>query len=312
MNTPETCISIFQCRWPRRLASLAAVVLCLNVCAAQDAAVDRAPLSLDRFQRFLDDGEFGASAGFEYSALRDRTGSGVNPSNWQEAFASAFWHQPDKQTVQLEYRWYRRFDTTANQVQGFWTSGWLGDWRVRANAGAALSGDFIPKWQGGGGGTYRFTEQFLGHADVNYLRFTDVDVEQGDVGVTWLWHPKFSSDVFVFMSNDRLGSGAAGRGRPPLGSARRPSGGDIQSYMVSLDTIWDYAEGSWVRAFYSFGDEDVSDPQFSLIGENRFQSVGAEWRIRLAQRWSIQPSYRYEMHQQFDLHAVGLSLFHTF
>ena len=39
-----------------------------------------------------------------------------------------------------------------------------------------------------------------------------------------------------------------------------------------------------------------------------FQSTGIELRLGINERWAIVPSYRFERHNLFDLHAAGLSL----
>ena len=64
--------------------------------------------------------------------------------------------------------------------------------------------------------------------------------------------------------------------------------------------------------FYAQGDEDSLDPIPGLIANDRYLSVGAHYRFWWNRHWSIQPTYRFERHDQFDLHGFGLNVSRRF
>ena len=71
---------------------------------------------------------------------------------------------------------------------------------------------------------------------------------------------------------------------------------------------WDYSPLSAVTLTYARGEENATQLIKGLIGEKNFQSVGVDWKYGFSERLSVQPTYRYEQHNLFDLHAVGVNL----
>ncbi len=165
------------------------------------------------------------------------------------------------------------------------------NWSTRLNAGAALSGNFLPDWRVGGGASYRFYDNAFGHVDVNYLSFTGVRVWQWIPGLTWRWHPCFTTDVRVYLSRDELSAGASRLGTTFLAS-----------------TTWEFNDRSWWKIHYSIGDENSANLFRDQIGRDRFQSAGTGLRLGMGERWAIEPSYRFEVHNRYNLHSVGISL----
>ena len=235
--------------------------------------------------------QYGMATGYEYSALRNTTGTGASRPDWQEYFASGYVREPEVQSLALEYRWYRRFDSTANQVNAYYARGWMGDWMMRLNGGAAASGDFIPRWRLGGGGSYRWNGDFQTHLDFAYLKFADVEVFQFIPGLSYRWNKAWSSDASIYVSENRLRTGAAST-----------------SLTYSLAMQYQYGTYSWLRFRGSFGDEGADNVTRNLIGGQDFWSAGVSWRIGSANGWSLEPGYRFERHQQFEMHAISLGL----
>jgi YaiO family outer membrane protein len=238
-----------------------------------------------------DSGQFGTSIGYEHSFLHDTTGSGTRLPDWQETSFSAYWRQPYAQTFSFDYRWDERFDEFASQTLFGWDRRWSMNWSTRLNAGAALSGNFLPDWRVGGGASYRFYDNAFGHIDVNYLSFTGVSVWQWIPGLTWRWHPCFTTDVRVYLSRDELSAGASRLATTFLAS-----------------TTWEFNDGCWWKIHYSIGDENSANLFRDQIGQDRFQSTGTALRLGLGERWAIEPSYRFEVHNRYNLHSVGISL----
>lgn len=64
---------------------------------------------------------------------------------------------------------------------------------------------------------------------------------------------------------------------------------------------------SLIGAVYSTGDENSASLTKGLIGLGLFQSAALGLKWGLPGHWSVHPPYRFESHQHFDAHAVGLS-----
>ncbi|HYE33467.1 MAG TPA: tetratricopeptide repeat protein [Methylomirabilota bacterium] len=235
--------------------------------------------------------EFGLSAGHELGVIEDTDNLGANRPDWHDAWMAAYWRRNQWQTFALDYHHYERFGGNADQLNLSIAQGWTHDWFVRANAGFALNGDFIPEWRAGAGATYRWHRRFLNHLDVNYLEFKDVNVWQFVPALTWWWSPEFSSDARLYISRNELQTGTHDVG--------------LTGY---VDLSWWWEPRSYVRAFYSGGDQNSANLVRDLIGEEEFHSVGIESRWQFADLWAVQPSYRFERHQSFNIHALGVSL----
>jgi tetratricopeptide (TPR) repeat protein len=83
---------------------------------------------------------------------------------------------------------------------------------------------------------------------------------------------------------------------------------DISPRLGYLKVLYTVAANSSAKTFYSFGDENATTLVQDLIGDKNFQSGGIELRLGINQHWAIIPSYRFERHNLFDLHAVALAL----
>jgi YaiO family outer membrane protein len=166
---------------------------------------------------------------------------------------------------------------------------------TRLSGGAALSGNFLAEWKIGGGTSHRIYDNLFGHLDLNYLTFMDVEVWQLIPGLTWRWHPAFTTDVRVYLSRDKLNSGTSRTG---------------QTYFIS--TAWEFKPESWWKIHYSVGDENSANLFRDLIGQDNFQSIGTALHLGWRERWAIEPTYRFEMHDRYELHAFGLNFLYRF
>jgi YaiO family outer membrane protein len=250
------------------------------------------PLNLDaRAGRLAlrDIGEWGVVTGYEYAVLRDTTGYGNDPADWQEALVSAFWRRPFRETWNIEYRWIERNREDGQQVLLDWSRGLNRDWLIRLNAGMGLNGDIVPKLRAGAGASHRFSERLYGNLDGRYLRFANVDVWQVFPGAIWRWHPRGTVEARVYLSHNVFDDGT-----------------DESSLTWLLQTSWQLTRDVTAAVHYARGNENSFDPVPGLVAHDTFQSVGAHLRLDGPAGWSLHPAYRYERHQRFDLHAIGL------
>ena len=110
-------------------------------------------------------------------------------------------------------------------------------------------------------------------------------------GVTWQWHPQWSSHARMYVTHDA------------------PKGGKVNTSLAGLiSTTWQFTPLSSASLSYAIGEENASQLIKGLIGEKNFQSVGVDLKYGFNERLSLQPTYRYEMHNLFDLHAIGRGL----
>ncbi|MCF7709165.1 MAG: tetratricopeptide repeat protein [Verrucomicrobia bacterium] len=237
--------------------------------------------------------QFGASVGYEHGFPKSNTGADM--PDWRESFVSVFWHQPYHQTFSVEYRCYDRFGANAEQLSGTWTRGWIGNWITRLSAGKAVHGSFISDWRINGGATYKITDTLFSGVDIGYMDFHDITVLQWIPSVTLRLHPRWTTDARLYISRSELDSGVSDLGLTWL-----------------ISTSLQFSKQSNMRVFYGFGDENSADLSRNLIGEGSFQSVGAAIKIGLRHKWTIEPGYRYEIHENFDLHSLSLNLHYSF
>lgn len=230
------------------------------------------------------------SAGYEYSAIQNDAES----PDWHEAFVSVAWRGLPRNLLQVDYRRYERFGSSADQLGFALVHGWTKDWLARLEGGVAFSGDFIPEWRAGIGATYRFGDRLHTQLHGNYLRFIDANVWQFVPGLTWRWAPQLSSEARLYISHTELESGSSD-----------------QSLAYYLNTAWEFRPQSLLRLHYSIGEENSADLTRNLIGEGHFQSIGTDVRFGW-EKWVVQPGYRYEWHDRFSLHALGLSIHYRF
>jgi YaiO family outer membrane protein len=239
--------------------------------------------------------EWGITAGYEYDSLRDTSEQGADYADWQEAFVSTYWRRPFRQTWVLEYRWYDRHNTQAHQLGLDWTRGFGRDWILRLGATAAHDEDIIAKWRMGGGVSHRLAETLWAGLDGRYLDYTGVDVWQVVPSATWRWHPRSTMEGRLYLSANRFRDGGA-----------------ESSVTWLIQASWEFDPHSVLTLFYAQGDEDSLDPIPGLIANDRYLSVGAHYRFWWNRHWSIQPTYRFERHDQFDLHGFGLNVSRRF
>lgn len=241
--------------------------------------------------RIADSTVIGVSAGYEFATLQDTTGAGARLQEWHEAYLSAYWRRPMGMTVSGEFRSLSRFGASANQLLLGWSTHVTPSWILGLEAGGALNGSFIPRWRVGARGEYIFCDTVTASLAVNHLHFADEPVLQIAPGITWQWHPQWSSQARMYATHSE------------------PKGGRANtSFAGSLGTTWQFTPLSSVGLNYALGEENASQLIKGLIGEKNFQSVGVDLKYGFSEQFSVQPAYRYESHNAFDLHAIGLSL----
>ena len=250
-----------------------------------------AQAKLSKQLTLLQPARIGYAVGFEASSLSDRTGAGASLPSWNEAYVAGFWGQPLGHTVSLDVRRYERFDLQAWSFLPGWSYEFNPQWSVRLNGGGAASGTFIPQWRIGAGATYNFTPSVSGTLDFNYFSFVDAHSFQLAPGLSWQWHPQWSSSVKVYATRNSLDLGTT-----------------TQSFSGAFGTTWQFHPRVAVQGSYTVGGEDATNPVRNLIGEQGFQSVGVELKLGLTDHLSLAPLYRYETHESFDLHAFGVGL----
>ena len=233
----------------------------------------------------------GTAAGYEFGALHDTTGTGAHLPAWHEAYVSAYWRRPQGMTVAGEFRTFSRFGQSANQILLGWDTPLTERWTAGLEAGGALNGGFIPHWRVGARTEFTFNEQFAANVSVSRLQFAAEPVWQVVPGARWQWHPQWSTHARLYVTHDAPRGAAANLG---LAGA--------------VGLTWDYSPLSAVTLTYARGEENATQLIKGLIGEKNFQSVGVDWKYGFSERLSVQPTYRYEQHNLFDLHAVGVNL----
>ncbi|PAW75870.1 MAG: hypothetical protein B9S33_21375 [Pedosphaera sp. Tous-C6FEB] len=252
---------------------------------------EAAQAKLGKQVRVSDATVIGVSTGYEFSTLQDTSGAGARLQEWHEGYLAAYWRRPLGMAVSGEFRTFSRFGTTANQLMLGWNTHLTPSWIVGLDGGGALSGGFIPRWRLGARTEYLFSDTFSMSLGVSHLRFADEPVFQVIPGMTWQWHPQWSSHLRMFVTHTE------------------PKGGRVNTGFAGLiSTTWQFSPLSSTTLSYAMGEENASQLVQSLIGEKNFQSVGVDLKYGFNDRFSLQPTYRYETHNLFDLHAIGLSL----
>ncbi len=246
---------------------------------------------LDKQIKITNPAIINVTTGYEFSSLKDTTGTGVALTDWNEAFISGYWRRPLGMTWAAEYRAFERFADQAHQLSGGWNMHLGSRWVVGLNLGGALRGGFIPRWRVGGMVSHIPNDRWSMDLRVNHLRFAGNPVYQVVPGVTWNWHKQFSTSARIYMTHSS-----------PAGTS-----GDV-GFTGYLDLVYKVAQNSGIKIFVSKGDQDADSLVAGLIAEKDFQSAGIELRLGINDHWAILPAYRFEQHQTFDLHAVGLSL----
>jgi YaiO family outer membrane protein len=252
---------------------------------------DAAQAKLGKQVRVADPTVIGVSTGYEFATLQDTSGAGARLQEWHEGYLAAYWRRQFGMTVAAEYRTMSRFGASANQLLLGWNTHVTPSWIVGLEGGGALNGGFIPRWRVGARTEYLFNEQFSASLAVTHLRFADEPVLQIIPGVTWQWHPQWSSHARLYVTHTE------------------PKGGPVNTGFAGLlSTTWQFSPLSSTTLSYAMGEENASQLIKGLIGEKNFMSVGMDLKYGFTEHFSVQPTYRFEQHNLFDLHAFGLSL----
>ncbi|MBI5801031.1 MAG: YaiO family outer membrane beta-barrel protein [Verrucomicrobia bacterium] len=253
----------------------------------QEAAQEK----LGKQVRIADSSVIGVSTGYEFASLQDTTGAGARLQEWHEGYLAAYWRRQLGMTISGEYRTYSRFGASANQLLLGWGTHLTPSWLVGLEAGGALNGGFIPRWRIGARGEYLFTDTFSASLSVSHLRFADEPVLQFVPGLSWQWHPQWTTHARMYVTHDQ------------------PKGAPASTGLAGMvGTTWQFAPLSSVGVSYALGEENASQLIKGLIGEKNFQSVAVDLKWGINEHFTLQPSYRYEAHNLFDLHAIGLGL----
>jgi len=253
----------------------------------QEAAQEK----LGKQVRVADPTIIGVATGYEFATLQDTTGAGARLQEWHEGYLAAYWRRQLGMSVSGEYRTFSRFGQQANQLLLGWDTHVTPQWIVGLDTGVALNGGYIPRWRVGARTEYLFSEEFSASLSVSHLRFADEPVLQIVPGVTWQWHPRWSSHARMYVTHTE------------------PKGGRVNTGIAGLfSTTWQFTPLSSASLSYALGEENASQLIKGLIGEKNFQSVGVDLKYGFTENFSIQPTYRYESHNLFDLHAIGLNL----
>ncbi len=253
----------------------------------QDAAHEK----LGKQVRVADPTVIGMTTGYEFATLHDTTGAGARLQEWHEGYLAAYWRRQLGMSFSGEHRYFSRFGQSANQLLFGWDTHVAPSWILGLDAGGALNGGFIPRWRVGARTEYHFTDELSASLSVNHLRFADEPVLQVVPGLTWQWHPQWSSHARMYVTHDE------------------PKGGRVNTGFAGLvSTTWQFTPLSSASLSYALGEENASQLIKGLIGEKNFQSAGVDLKWGINEHLSLQPSYRYEVHNLFDLHAIGLSL----
>ena len=253
----------------------------------QDAAQEK----LSKQVRTADASVIGVSTGYEFATLNDTTGAHARLQAWHEGYLAAYWRRPLGMAVSGEYRTFSRFGASANQVLLGWNTHVTPSWILGLEAGGAINGGFIPRWRVGAQTEYHFNDDLAASLSVSHLRFADEPVLQIVPGLAWQWHPQWSTHARMYVTHDAPKGGRASTGFAGL-----------------VGTTWQFSPQSSVGVTYAIGEENATQLIKGLIGEKDFQSIGVDWKWGINEHFSLQPTYRYETHNLFDLHAIGLNL----
>lgn len=229
--------------------------------------------------------------GYEYSDIKDTSNLGADRTDWHEGYITGYWREKLGNTFSFDYRVYHRFDSNAQELQGGWSRHVSPRWILGARLGGAFSGSFIPRWRAGAEATFLQNDRLSWNVRYNHLRFADEPVNQFVPGVTWKWNDRFTSTGRLYITHNAPKNDVSNTG--------------VSAY---FDLLYTVAANSSAKIFYSFGDENATTLVQDLIGDKNFQSAGIELRLGINQHWAIIPSYRFERHNLFDLHAVALAL----
>jgi YaiO family outer membrane protein len=239
--------------------------------------------------------ELGGAIGYEHQMRRDTTGMVDDIDDWREAFVSAFWRRPHSVTTSLEYRSYERSRDSDHQLFATIAAEVDPSWIVRARGAVGFDTDYTSRYRLGGGANRELTHTLYANFDVNYLRFTDLDVWQLVPAVVWRWHPRGTAEGRVYVGFNQLDSGP-----------------DETSLTGLVNLSWQLGRQSLLIAHGAWGDENAANPTSDLIGNDSFKSYGLRARFGWRDRWHVEPAYRYDRHEQFDLHALGISLGYSY
>jgi YaiO family outer membrane protein len=235
--------------------------------------------------------EWAVTIGVEYDLRQDNTGTGAPADNWLEAFVSASWRRPIRNTYTVEYHAYRRFGESADQLLAEWTQAVDRGWIVNLNGGVGFGGNFIPNWRLGGGASYRIRDNLFANLDLNYLSYVDTQVAQVVPGLLWRWHPRSTLENRLYLSQSRF-----------------DAGGSQPGYTWLCQGSWQLSRESVLLLHGAVGNENNLDPIPGLIGNDRFAGGGVSLRLGWQHRWELAPAYRFEAHETYLLHGLGLSL----
>ncbi len=252
------------------------------------------PLAADPragLQALRDTHELGLTVGYEYDVRSDTSGDDVETPDWQEAFADGFWRLPPNQTFSFGYHVFDRDGDVDHQLPFEWSTRLGRDWLFRLRAAPAVDADYIPQIRAGAGASFRLEDRLWAGLDAHYLHFRDVDVWQVVPAIDWRWHPRGTVEGRLYVSHNRLASGRAN-----------------ESTTFAFSAGWQLGTQSLIVARFAMGDENSANPTADLVGNDQLQSYGIELRLGVRHRWALTPAYRYEMHERFDLHALGVSL----
>lgn len=237
-------------------------------------------------------GSINLTTGYEYSSLKPTTTIIGAFDDWHEAYLAGFWRLNMGHTFSFDVRGIERFSLAAKQAEGGWSMKLSPRWHAGLKGGAAFgNAGLYPNWRAGAEVLFLQNEKLTWGLEYRHLRFTDNPVHLLIPALTWNWHRKFSSTARGYVTRTNPNGAVANTG--------------LSWY---LDLVYHAAANSHVKVHYTRGDENASALIAALIGEKDFQSTGIEIRIGINERWAIIPNYRWERHNFFDLHAVGLNL----
>jgi len=239
--------------------------------------------------------DLGVVVGYEYQMRQDTTGAVDDLDDWQEAFVSAFWRRPHSVTTSVEYRWYERSRDSDHQLFANVAAEAGRSWILHARGAVGFDTDYTSRYRLGGGANRELTRALYANFDLNYLRFADLDVWQLVPAVVWRWHPRGTAEGRVYVGFNQLDSGPAETSLTGL-----------------LNLSWQLGRESLLIAHGAWGDENATDPTSDLIGNDSFESYGLRARFGWRDRWHVEPAYRYERHERFDLHVLGVSLGYSY
>jgi YaiO family outer membrane protein len=256
------------------------------------------PLSADaRAGRLAlaDISELGATVGYEYAFLRDTTGAAPDPADWQEFLASVYWRRPFRHTWTIEYHWYARNRETAQDLWFDATRALDRNWLARLHVAVAPSADIVARARAAVGASRRLTDTLFLGLDLRYLRYTDVNVWQAIPSLAWRWHPRGNLEGRLYLTENAFDLGQ-----------------HEESLTWLIQASWQLGRRSTVALTCAQGNDNSIDPIPGLIANDRFRSLGLNLRWGWHDHWVLQPAYRYESHERFDLQAVSLSVLRRF